>query len=45
MVDGYVCLMGKVGCVLVILGFGVINVIIGILIVYIDFVLFVIIIG
>lgn len=45
MVDGYVCLIGKIGIVFVILGLGVMNIIIGIVIVYMDFILMVILLG
>lgn len=44
-VSGYVCIIGKVGVCVVIFGFGVINFIIGIVIVYMDLVFIVVIIG
>lgn len=44
-VIGYVCLIGKVGVCIVILGFGVINLVIGLGDVFVDFILVVVIIG
>lgn len=45
MVDVFFCCSGKIGVVLVIFGFGVINIVIGIVIVYMDLIFLVIIIG
>lgn len=45
MVDGYVRVIGDVGVVFVILGLGVINCIMGIVIVYMDFIFMVVFFG
>lgn len=44
-VDVYVCFIGNVGVCFVMLGFGVINVVIGIVMVYMDLILMVVISG
>lgn len=45
MVDVYLCVIGKMGVVFVILGLGVINIVILIVMVYMDLILMVILLG